>query len=191
MKLKTIKPKRNPAGFNCASLLSNHKGPQQATPSMTLPLRYQNQLKVERDAGRIFQGWHEHAIHFQPTYKFFEESDQYFGEHTFKGDKRRTPAWCDRILSYGKGLRQLSYSMVEARLSDHRPVIARFIADVEAVSRRKLSKACNLANDEKVNAEELLPRIFPVSKFHSLHNHEHIEHSIKHCCKTRISNDVF
>jgi len=150
-----------------------------------------DQLKVERDAGRIFQGWHEHAIHFQPTYKFFEESDQYFGEHTFKGDKRRTPAWCDRILSYGKGLRQLSYSMVEARLSDHRPVIARFIADVEAVSRRKLSKACNLANDEKVNAEELLPRIFPVSKFHSLHNHEHIEHSIKHCCKTRISNDVF
>jgi len=61
--------------------------------------------------------------------------------------------------------------MVEARLSDHRPVIARFIADVEAISRRKLSKACGLSGDEKVTAKELLPRAFPVSKFQSLHNH--------------------
>jgi hypothetical protein len=50
-------------------------------------------LKVERDAGRVFQGWHEWAINFPPTYKFVVESDQYFGESTFKGDKRRTPAW--------------------------------------------------------------------------------------------------
>lgn len=51
------------------------------------------QLKVERDAGRVFQGWHEDAISFPPTYKFVVESDEYFGEDTFKGDKRRTPAW--------------------------------------------------------------------------------------------------
>lgn len=69
-------------------------------------------------------------------------------------------------------MRQLSYSNVEARLSDHRPVIARFIADVEAVSRRKLSKAGRLSNGAKVNVEELLPRAFLVSKFPSLHNHK-------------------
>ncbi|KAG0556610.1 hypothetical protein KC19_11G067000 [Ceratodon purpureus] len=151
-----------------------------------------DQLKVERDAGRVFQGWEECAINFPPTYKFVVESDEYFGEHTFKGDKRRTPAWCDRILCHGKGLRQLSYVMVEAKLSDHRPVIARFIADVESVSGRKLRKACRLSNDAKVNVEELLPRTIPVGKIHGLHNSEDIEHSIEHCCKTRpTSRNIF
>jgi hypothetical protein len=60
--------------------------------------------------------------------------------------------------------------MVEASLSDHRPVTARFIADVEAVNAQKLRKACKLSNHAKVNVEELLPRAFPVSKFRSLHN---------------------
>nr|XP_024356469.1 type IV inositol polyphosphate 5-phosphatase 6-like isoform X3 [Physcomitrium patens]XP_024356470.1 type IV inositol polyphosphate 5-phosphatase 6-like isoform X3 [Physcomitrium patens] len=131
-----------------------------------------DQLKMERNAGRVFKGWHEDVITFPPTYKFVVESDQYFGEDTFKGDKRRTPAWCDRILSYGQGLTQLSYSMIEAGLSDHRPVIAKFIAGVEAVSCRKLRKACRHSNDAKVNVEELLPRTFPASRFHSSQNHE-------------------
>lgn len=62
--------------------------------------------------------------------------------------------------------------MVEARLSDHRPVIARFIAEVEAVNGRKFSNARKPSNDAKVSVEELLPRAFAVSKFCSLHNHE-------------------
>lgn len=57
-------------------------------------------------------------------------------------------------------------------LSDHRPVIAKFIAGVEAVSCRKLRKACRHSNDAKVNVEELLPRTFPASRFHSSQNHE-------------------
>ncbi|XP_024360750.1 type I inositol polyphosphate 5-phosphatase 10 isoform X2 [Physcomitrium patens] len=145
-----------------------------------------DQLKVERDAGRVFQGWHEDAISFPPTYKFVVESDEYFGEDTFKGDKRRTPAWCDRILSHGQGLAQLSYLMVDAKLSDHRPVIAKFMAEVEAVSGRKLREVCRHSNDAKVNVEELLPRILPVSRFHSLHNHEHIEHSRINSSQTSI-----
>jgi phosphatidylinositol-bisphosphatase len=139
-----------------------------------------DQLRTEREAGRVFKGWHESEIYFPPTYKFVVESDQYFGEDTFKGDKRRTPAWCDRILSHGTGLRQLSYSMVEARLSDHRPVIARFIAEVESsTSGRKLSTVrSRLSNDVKVSVEELLPtKSFPVTKFRSAHNNEHIAHS--------------
>nr|XP_024359315.1 type I inositol polyphosphate 5-phosphatase 8-like isoform X3 [Physcomitrium patens]PNR31685.1 hypothetical protein PHYPA_025807 [Physcomitrium patens] len=130
-----------------------------------------DQLRMERDAGRVFKGWHEDAISFPPTYKFVEESDQYFGEYTFKGDRRRTPAWCDRILSHGKGLRQLSYSMVQARLSDHRPVVAKFIAEVEAVNSRNFKKAFKLPIS-KVNVEEYLPKAFSVCKFCSLHNHE-------------------
>ncbi|XP_024402190.1 type I inositol polyphosphate 5-phosphatase 10 [Physcomitrium patens] len=131
-----------------------------------------DQLSIERDAGRVFKGWHEEVINFPPTYKFVEESDKYFGENTFEGDKRRTPAWCDRILSYGKGLRQLSYSMVEARLSDHRPVIAKFFVEVEAVNCQKLTKACKLSKHAKVNVEELLLKDFSVNNIRSLFNNE-------------------
>jgi DNA recombination-dependent growth factor C len=80
--------------------------------------------------------------------------------------------------------------MVEARLSDHRPVIARFIAEVEAMNGRKFSRRAS--SDAKVNVEELLPRSFSVSKFRSLHNHEHIAHSVDGCCKScRISTEDF
>lgn len=77
--------------------------------------------------------------------------------------------------------------MVDAKLSDHRPVIAKFMAEVEAVSGRKLREVCRHSNDAKVNVEELLPRILPVSRFHSLHNHEqHIEHSRINSSQTSI-----
>jgi hypothetical protein len=29
-----------------------------------------DQLKTEREAGRVFKGWHENAVNFPPTYKF-------------------------------------------------------------------------------------------------------------------------
>lgn len=79
---------------------------------------------------------------------------------------------CDLILSYGKGLRQLSYSMVEARLSDHRPVIAKFFVEVEAVNCQKLTKACKLSKHAKVNVEELLLKDFSVNNIRSLFNNE-------------------
>jgi hypothetical protein len=72
--------------------------------------------------------------------------------------------------------------MVEAKLSDHRPVIARFIADVESVSGRKIRKACRLSNDAKVNVEELLPRTFPVNKIHSLRNFEVFDRKLLIIC---------
>jgi hypothetical protein len=38
---------------------------------------------------------------------------------------------CDRIIWYGKGLKQHLYSRGELRLSDHRPVKAIFTAEVK------------------------------------------------------------
>jgi hypothetical protein len=70
------------------------------------------------------------------------DSDEYYGEDAKPGDKRRTPAWCDRILWTGKGLRQLNYVTVNSQLSDHRPVTAKVIADVEAISQAKLKRTC-------------------------------------------------
>ncbi|KAL2906010.1 Type I inositol polyphosphate 5-phosphatase 5 [Bienertia sinuspersici] len=95
-----------------------------------------DQLKVERDSGRVFIGWKEGRVMFAPTYKYTQNSDMYAGETAKSKKKRRTPAWCDRILWHGQGIEQLHYARGESRFSDHRPVCAVFSIDVEV--RRQL-----------------------------------------------------
>ncbi|XP_042449161.1 type I inositol polyphosphate 5-phosphatase 5-like [Zingiber officinale] len=94
-----------------------------------------DQLKMEREAGKVFDGWKEGNIYFAPTYKYAQNSDAYSGETTKSKKKRRTPAWCDRILWHGNGIEQLQYRRGESRFSDHRPVCAVFRAQVEASSK--------------------------------------------------------
>ncbi|KAG9457688.1 hypothetical protein H6P81_002196 [Aristolochia fimbriata] len=95
-----------------------------------------DQLRAELSEGRVFEGWHEGPINFAPTYKYYPDSDNYYGcAQPKKGEKRRAPAWCDRILWNGKGLKQKEYSRGESRLSDHRPVRAVFNVEVEESSR--------------------------------------------------------
>jgi len=55
---------------------------------------------------------------------------------------------CDRVLSYGKGIRLLSYKRSELKLSDHRPVAATFTADVEVFCQRKLQRALTFTDVE-------------------------------------------
>lgn len=88
-----------------------------------------DQLKIEREAGRVFKGWREGLIKFAPTYKYSYNSDTYLGETNTSPSKRRTPAWCDRILWKGNGISQLCYERKDSnkyRFSDHRPVCATF-----------------------------------------------------------------
>ncbi|KAM7472654.1 hypothetical protein LguiA_010837 [Lonicera macranthoides] len=92
-----------------------------------------DQLKIEREAGRVFNGWKEGKIYFAPTYKYSNNSDTYTGETIKQKSKRRTPAWCDRIMWHGDGIQQTSYIRWESRFSDHRPVCARFLVDVRVV----------------------------------------------------------
>ncbi|XP_057528878.1 type I inositol polyphosphate 5-phosphatase 5 [Amaranthus tricolor] len=96
-----------------------------------------DQLKLERESGRVFTGWKEGKVMFAPTYKYTQNSDMYAGETAKNKKKRRTPAWCDRILWHGHGIEQLHYGRGESRFSDHRPVCAIFSVDVEV--RRKIS----------------------------------------------------
>lgn len=63
---------------------------------------------------------------------------------------------CDRILWYGKGLKQLEYIRGDLKLSDHRSVSATFMAEVEVVSHRKLKKACVYPKDLKVDTKVYL-----------------------------------
>uniref|UniRef100_A0A1D1Z1F3 Type I inositol 1,4,5-trisphosphate 5-phosphatase CVP2 n=1 Tax=Anthurium amnicola TaxID=1678845 RepID=A0A1D1Z1F3_9ARAE len=114
-----------------------------------------DQLKMEREAGRVFKGWSEGKLYFPPTYKYSNNSDAYAGEIITSKKKRRTPAWCDRILWHGDGIEQLSYIRGESRFSDHRPVCAIF--SVEASMSNCSSRKSLHGPNMKVDVEELLP----------------------------------
>ena len=52
-----------------------------------------DQLKIEREARRVFLGWKEGDISFPPTYKYSFNSNTYFAETNTSKHKKRTPAW--------------------------------------------------------------------------------------------------
>ncbi|XP_026417721.1 type I inositol polyphosphate 5-phosphatase 8-like [Papaver somniferum] len=93
-----------------------------------------DQLMIEQSAGRVFEGWEEGSISFAPTYKYLDNSDQYVAQNqTPKSkEKRRTPAWCDRILWKGKGMKQMWYVRGENKFSDHRPVYSLFSVQLDS-----------------------------------------------------------
>ncbi|XP_019445990.1 PREDICTED: type I inositol polyphosphate 5-phosphatase 2-like isoform X2 [Lupinus angustifolius] len=105
-----------------------------------------DQLSNELYSGHVFEGWKEGLINFPPTYKYEFNSDKYFGENPKEGEKKRSPAWCDRILWLGKGIKQLKYGSATNKLSDHRPVSSIFLVDVEVFDQHKLQRALNFTS---------------------------------------------
>ncbi|XP_072979421.1 type IV inositol polyphosphate 5-phosphatase 7-like isoform X1 [Typha angustifolia] len=114
-----------------------------------------DQLRIEQRRGHVFVGWNEGRIYFPPTYKYSNNSDRYTGDDTNLKEKRRTPAWCDRILWYGRGLNQLSYVRGESRFSDHRPVYSIFSAEVESINHSRIQKMS--CSSSQLAIEDLLP----------------------------------
>lgn len=96
-----------------------------------------DELLLELSKGRRFDGWREGLVTFSPTYKYHRNSDKFYwcvdgGATGGRKKQQRAPAWCDRILWRGKGLRQILYERCGGyRLSDHRPVRAVFDAVCE------------------------------------------------------------
>ncbi|GMH09248.1 hypothetical protein Nepgr_011089 [Nepenthes gracilis] len=105
-------------------------------------LIHNDQLVKELCSTHVFDGWKEGLINFPPTYKYEINSDRYVGDDP-KGEKKRSPAWCDRILWFGKGIKQHFYERAEIKLSDHRPVISMFSVEVEVLDHRKLQRIIN------------------------------------------------
>lgn len=99
-------------------------------------LQEYDQLQKELEEGGVFEGWKEGDIEFAPTYKYSSSTtNRYCGSLPSRsGEKQRTPAWCDRILWYGKGVEQLHYFRGESKFSDHRPVSALFSTQIEIKS---------------------------------------------------------
>ncbi|XP_019459503.1 PREDICTED: type I inositol polyphosphate 5-phosphatase 5-like isoform X2 [Lupinus angustifolius] len=117
-----------------------------------------DQLNIERDAGRVFNGFKEGRILFAPTYKYSHNSDSYAGETTKSKRKRRTPAWCDRILWRGNGIEQFSYIRGESRFSDHRPVCAVFCVNVKVKSRNIMFRKGYSYTSPRVEYEDIPQR---------------------------------
>ncbi|WVZ73631.1 hypothetical protein U9M48_021916 [Paspalum notatum var. saurae] len=111
-----------------------------------------DQLAMERQAGRVFKGWKEGKIFFAPTYKYRQNSDSYVWETAKSKKKRRTPAWCDRILWHGQGIEQLQYIRGEFRLSDHRPVCSVFVVEADVDSGSKIRKGYSTL-DARIHCE--------------------------------------
>jgi len=94
-----------------------------------------DQLMVSRRrvSGFRLSPFTEAAITFAPTYKYDVGTDNYD-----TSEKRRSPAWCDRLLYRGLGrIKQTEYRRHEVRVSDHRPVSGTFKMRVKTIDTEK------------------------------------------------------
>uniref|UniRef100_A0A0K0E459 IPPc domain-containing protein n=1 Tax=Strongyloides stercoralis TaxID=6248 RepID=A0A0K0E459_STRER len=120
-----------------------------------------DQLNKAKEIGHVFYGYEEHkSIDFLPTYKFDVGTCRWDSS-----EKKRTPAWTDRILYWKKfdnvNVRQLKYhSCPNVVISDHKPVIAVFEMDIKKIwedKMREIRVEAQKEVDKKSN--DLLPQI--------------------------------
>ncbi|KAL5350531.1 hypothetical protein ACLOAV_004100 [Pseudogymnoascus australis] len=93
-------------------------------------------VSKRKNPGFRLRAFQEMPIAFDPTYKYDVGTDTYD-----TSEKKRSPAWCDRIL-YRDGhvinrIKQFDYRRHEVRVSDHRPVSALFEMTIKSVLPRE------------------------------------------------------
>lgn len=91
-------------------------------------------LSRKRNPGFRLRAFNELPINFAPTYKYDVGTDTYDSS-----DKQRSPAWCDRVLYRGLGrIKQTEYRRHDGvRVSDHRPVSAKFKIRVKTINPKR------------------------------------------------------
>ncbi|KAK5161600.1 hypothetical protein LTR04_004093 [Oleoguttula sp. CCFEE 6159] len=101
-------------------------------------------LSRKRNPGFRLRAFNEWPITFAPTYKYDVGTDNYDSS-----EKKRSPAWCDRLLYRGVGrVKQLDYRRHEVRVSDHRPVTGRFKLRVKTVDSERRAKTWDKCKQE-------------------------------------------
>ncbi|OIT01920.1 PREDICTED: type I inositol polyphosphate 5-phosphatase 12-like isoform X2 [Nicotiana attenuata] len=111
-------------------------------------LRERDQLRAEMKSGKVFQGMREAIIRFPPTYKF-ERGKPGLGGYD-SGEKKRIPAWCDRVLYRdNRSSTTVECSLgcpvvasiiqyegcMEVTESDHKPVRCKFDVELAHIDR--------------------------------------------------------
>lgn len=105
-----------------------------------------------RVAGFRLLPFNELPLTFAPTYKYDVGTDNYDSS-----DKKRAPAWCDRLLYRGSGrVKQVDYRRHEVRVSDHRPVSGIFKIRVKTIDPRKRAKVKEECFERFVAAKKAL-----------------------------------
>lgn len=91
-------------------------------------------LSRRKNPGFRLRAFQESPIAFAPTYKYNVHTDEYD-----TSEKRRAPAWCDRILYRGLGKVKLEdyRRWDQVRVSDHRPVSGRLRMRIKTVDPDK------------------------------------------------------
>jgi len=102
-------------------------------------------LSRKRNPGFRLRAFNESPINFAPTYKYDVGTDNYD-----TSDKKRSPAWCDRLLYRGLGrIKQIDYRRHDGvKVSDHRPVSGRFRIRVKTISAKRQVMAMDRAEVE-------------------------------------------
>ncbi|CAK9180698.1 unnamed protein product [Ilex paraguariensis] len=121
-----------------------------------------DQLRIEQKAGHVFKGWEEGGIYFAPTYKYVANSDHYVIQTSSPKQKQRTPAWCDRILWKGEGLKQMWYVRGESKFSDHKPVCSLFSVQVNVANKNNPKPVCSNTPVSSTIAASLPPSRQPI-----------------------------
>ena len=148
-------------------------------------IQQEDQLRQERSAGRIFGGMHETELCFRPTYKYEKGGSSEYDTQCSKGKptgmaEETVPAWSDRVLWGGPGVRPL----VEARsagfswnhplgytdhahimFSDHKPVSHSFLVELEVQNKWKLEHALiHIVRKMLGNSPVALSHLWPVTR---------------------------
>lgn len=108
-------------------------------------LQDQDQLLRQKINNPLFKllTFEEAPIRFDPTYKYEKGTDFYD-----RSEKRRIPAWCDRVLYKGKHINNLFYRRFEPRCSDHRPIAAGFSFKTKITEQKKRDAVVTRINEE-------------------------------------------
>jgi phosphatidylinositol-bisphosphatase len=94
---------------------------------------------------KVLTGFKEHEINFMPTYKYKVGTDEYDDNKPGNNDKARAPSFTDRIFframtapDSGAALTIKEYnSLMEYRVSDHKPVYAMFELECRLIDAAK------------------------------------------------------
>jgi len=122
-------------------------------PNLLLHDQLLREMKINRACRLRF--FNESPLTFAPTYKYDRHTDEYD-----TSEKRRPPAWCDRILWRTRAatsrVRPLHYRRYEVNVSDHRPISAGFAVTIKQFDREAREKAKVTLMEQWVDEQERL-----------------------------------